>query len=200
MRKVAFAPGEKYHVYNRGTEKRKIFMDKSDYSRFIFIMELFNKSDRGFNVTRNLSLGYANKMKTEKLVNIETFSLMPNHYHLMLEELVDGGISKFLQKVMTGYAMYFNKKYKRTGGLFQGKAKSKHIDKDSYYMQLKAYIDLNPVELFDKDWKKNMYVKSIDKTLKFLSEYEWGSCKDFSTYKKYLEGKANLPTFEELYD
>lgn len=175
-------------------------MDKDDYSRFIFIMELFNKQDHGFNVTRNLSLGYANKTKSKKLVKIETFSLMPNHYHLMLEEIVEGGISKFLQKVMTGYAMYFNKKYNRTGTLFQGKPKSKHVDTDSYYMQLKAYIDLNPVELFDKGWKENARVTSIEKTLNFLKEYKWGNCKDFSVYKKYLEGKSYLPTLDELFD
>jgi putative transposase len=200
MRKVSFAIGEKYHVYNRGTEKRKIFMDKNDYSRLLFIMELFNKPDHGFNVTRNLSLGYSNKKGNQKLVNIEAFCLMPNHYHLLLEEVAEGGISKFLQKVMTGYAMYFNKKYNRTGSLFQGKAKSKHIDRDSYYMQVKAYIDLNPVELFDKGWKENLRVGSPDKTLKFLSDYKWGSCKNFSIYKKYLSGKTHLPTFEELFD
>lgn len=200
MRKTPFAIGEKYHIYNRGTEKRKIFMNKNDYSRFVFIMELFNRPDREFNAKRNLQLNYKSKSKTKRLVSIESFSLMPNHYHLLLQEEVEGGISRFLQKVMTGYVMYFNKKYNRTGALFQGKAKSKHVDKDSYYMQLKAYIDLNPVELFDKNWKENYHVRSVEQTIKFLGDYKWGSCKDFSIYRKYLEGKSYLPTFDELFD
>lgn len=175
-------------------------MNKNDYSRFVFIMELFNRPDREFNAKRNLQLNYKSKSKTKRLVSIESFSLMPNHYHLLLQEEVEGGISRFLQKVMTGYVMYFNKKYNRTGALFQGKAKSKHVDKDSYYMQLKAYIDLNPVELFDKNWKENYHVRSVEQTIKFLGDYKWGSCKDFSIYRKYLEGKSYLPTFDELFD
>ncbi len=200
MRKIAFAPGEKYHIYNRGTEKRKIFLDKGDYERFIFIMELFNNTDPNFNVTRNLENKYKNKKGVENLVKIETYCLMPNHYHFLLEEIIEGGISKFLQKVMTGYAMYFNKKYERTGSLFQGKPKAKHVDKDSYYMQLKAYIDLNPVEMFDKNWKKSGKVRSIPLAIKFLNDYKWSGCKNFNIYNKYLSGEYGLPTNEELFE
>ena len=114
---------------------------------------------------------------------------MPNHYHLVIEQLSENGISKFLQKVMTGYTMYFNKKYKRSGALFQGKTKSIYIDSDAYYRQLRAYIDLNPVELFNKSWKEKGSVTSVEGTLKFLGDYEWSDCKDHSVYKKYLTGK-----------
>lgn len=99
---------------------------------------------------------------------------------------------------MTGYTMYFNKKYHRTGVLFQGKAKSKHIDSDSYYRQLRAYVDLNPVELFDKAWKKTGKVSSIPQLLKDLKEFSYSSCKDHSSYKAYLEGKKAIE-FDELW-
>lgn len=198
MRRTPFAVGEKYHIYNRGTEKRKTFLDKYDYQRFIFIMNSFNKIDPGKNVTRSLSTKSRSKQNESPLVRIEHFCLMPNHYHLIVEELEEGGTSKFLQKVMTGYTMYFNKKYKRSGALFQGKTKSNHIDTDIYYNQVRAYVDLNPVELLNKNWKNTAKVESISKTLEFLKTYAWTSCKDFSVYKGFLTGKKTLQ-FDELW-
>lgn len=197
MRKVSFANDERYHVYNRGTEKRKIFLDKNDYERFLFIINSFNKASPGKNTSRSLERKSGHLAKNEKLVEIEHFCLMPNHYHFILRQVADEGISKFLQKVMTGYTMFFNKKYERTGVLFQGKAKSKYIDNDSYYRQLRAYIDLNPVELFDKSWKEIGRVHSAAKIIEKMKMYRYGSCKDYSTYVPYLEGKAALE-FDEL--
>ncbi len=81
------------------------------------------------------------------LVAVSDYCLMPNHYHLIVEQVVDNGIVKFLQKVMTSYTMYFNKKYERNGVLFQGKTKSKFITSDLHYKQVKTYLDLNPVDL-----------------------------------------------------
>src|SRR5690606_32085180 len=77
----------------------------------------------------------------EPLVEILNWCLMPNHYQLCVQELVPGGIVKFLQKTMTGYTMYFNTKYQRSGVLFQGKTKSRHVDSDAYLRYLQYYID-----------------------------------------------------------
>ncbi len=201
-RKQPFATKEKFHIYNRGTEKRNIFLDKQDYERFLFIAHSFNDSDKGYNVTRDISKRYSSKRKPKKernpLVMIEDYCLMPNHYHLILEQVEENGISKFLQKVMTGYTMYFNKKYNRTGALFQGKTKSRHIDTNPYYLQLKIYLNLNPVDLFDKGWKETGKVKSIKDSMKFLNEFPWCSCKSYKTYEKYLSGQSQLLYLDDL--
>lgn len=198
-----FAIGEKYHIYNRGTEKRKIFLDKYDYQRFLFILNSFNNENRGYNISRDLSVKDEEKRKAWKtqkpLVKIEDYCLMPNHYHLIVEQLEDGGISKFLQKVMTGYTMYFNKKYKRNGALFQGKTKSKHIDTEAYYLQMKIYLNLNPVGLFDKNWKKRGKVRSVKDTMNFLNKYNWCSCRNYKNYEKYISDSKEVLYLEDLF-
>jgi len=181
-RRVPFEEGEYYHIYNRGVEKRIIFKNKSDYLRFLFILEQFNTSEPVYNVSeyverkKNFTRG---STSGTKLVEIENFCLMPNHYHLCLRQIASGGISKYLQKVMTGYTMYFNSKYERSGALFQGKTKSKHIDKENYSNYLRYYIDLNPLELLYPHWKEKG-VSNKNKAREFLNTYQWNKKKDYS--------------------
>lgn len=196
-----FVTGEKYHIYNRGTDKRKIFLDKNDYERFLFILESLNRSSSHGNVGKSLGLvlsGRSRKQLKEysKLVHVTDYCLMPNHYHLVLEQIVDGGISKFLQKVMTSYTMYFNKRNERSGVLFQGKTKSKFITSNLHYKQVKTYIDLNPVDLCDSGWREKGRVSSLEKTKKFLEDFKWSSCEDHSEYMKYLNGDEELKLLE----
>jgi len=120
-----------------------------------------------------------------ELVEIINWCLMPNHYHLCLREKSEGGISKFLQKVMTGYTMYFNKKYKRSGVIFQGKTKSQHVANDAYFQYLQYYIGVNPLDLIESKWKENG-VKDIEKALKFLGDYKWSKQKDYSIYRDII--------------
>lgn len=98
---------------------------------------------------------------------------MPNHFHLILRQHVDGGISKYLQKIGTGFTHYFNKKYKRSGVLFQGKTKSSHVGKDKYLQYLKMYLEFNPIDLIEPGWKENGISKK--KAKKFLESYKWKS-------------------------
>lgn len=196
-----FITGEKYHIYNRGTEKRKTFIDKNDYERFLFVLKSLNGRSSHGNISKSLDVvlsGRSRKPLKEylQLVDIKDYCLMPNHYHLVLEQLVDGGISKFLQKVMTSYTMYFNKRHERSGVLFQGKTKSKFISSNLHYKQVKTYIDLNPVDLYDFDWKERGRVSSTEKTKKFLQDFKWSSCKDCSSYIKYLNGSEKLRLLE----
>lgn len=136
-----FEKGNFYHLYNRGVEKRDIFMDKEDHK--VFMHHLFSLNS--FKQINNLSRDRKQYRKSEQaLVRIHGFCLMKNHYHLLLEEIVEGGISKYMQKVGTGYVMYFNKKYDRSGGLFQGAYKLKHIGNDSHFNYILNYIHLNP--------------------------------------------------------
>ena len=152
MRRITFSPGEFYHIYNRGTEKRNIFVSKNDYRRFILLLYHCNNTS---NVILRLDKQLGPNSREEILVDICAYCLMPNHFHLLIREKTEGGISRFMQKLATGYTMYFNKRHDRNGVLFQGKFKATHVDKDEYLKYLVAYIHLNPVKLFDSKWKEN---------------------------------------------
>lgn len=113
------------------------------------------------------------------LVEIMVFCLMPNHYHLILRQLVDGGISLFMKKLSNGYTGYFNEKYKRKGigALFQGCFKAVQVENDRQLMALVYYIFTNPIELVEKNWKEGG-VKDLKKAIKFLESYRWSSYLD----------------------
>jgi len=170
-RKVEFAVGYFYHIYNRGVDKRNIFIDESDYFRFLEILYFFNNSE----ATDYFHSKYrgGGPSSTEELVGILCYCLMPNHFHLILTPLVENGIQKFMRKVGTGYAMYFNEKYKRTGSLFENRYKAILIDSDSYFLHLTRYIHLNPVKLLYPDWKERKV--KWGKIEKFLKDYRWSS-------------------------
>jgi len=192
-----FVTGEKYHIYNRGTEKRKVFLDKNDYQRFLFVLSSMNRATSHGNIQKGLRRMQAEKIRTPQkehspLVAVSDYCLMPNHYHLIVEQMVDNGIAKFLQKVMTSYTMYFNKKYERNGVLFQGKTKSKFITSDLHYKQVKTYLDLNPVDLCEAGWREHGKVADLKKVTKFLGSYAWSSCEGYESYLKYLSGKERL--------
>src|SRR3989338_10441959 len=146
MRKTKFATGEFYHIYNRGVDKRNIFEDPEDFWRFLESMKEFNREDAigslyAINNDKEKFRGSASKNK--KLVNFVAYCLNQNHYHFILEPLVEGGIQKFMHKLSTGYTMYFNDKNKRAGSLFQGRYKSIHIDSNEYLLHLSVYVNLN---------------------------------------------------------
>ncbi|OGI27131.1 MAG: hypothetical protein A2359_02630 [Candidatus Moranbacteria bacterium RIFOXYB1_FULL_43_19] len=153
MRKTQFSEGQFYHIYNRGTEKRKIFLDDSDYQRFYLSMRLMNDEQSDLmsqwkdfktanpyaelNSFPRLSLG-----KEKPLVEFVCYSLLPNHYHFILTQLAEKGIEKFMHRLGVGYSMYFNKKYDRNGALFQGTFKASKIKPDSL-LYLSAYVNCN---------------------------------------------------------
>ena len=141
-RTVDFALGEIYHCYNRGVEKRTIFLDSEDFSYFFNGLCLYNSNICG---KKMRSFGTQSKQEadTEKLASILAYCLNKNHFHLLIREEVEGGISKFMQRVLTSYVMYFNKKYERVGTLFQGKFQSRHVDYDTYLQHIGVYININ---------------------------------------------------------
>src|SRR3989344_5942831 len=149
LRKQSFVAGEYYHLYNRGTEKRIIFLDEKDYERFLFLMYICNsiKSIILRDVDENFERG-------ETIVDIGAYCLMPNHFHILAYEKMEGGISQYMRKLLTAYSMYFNKKYKRTGKLYSGVFKSIHANSDRYLKYLYSYIHLNPAKLINKNWRE----------------------------------------------
>lgn len=148
MRKAPFINGEFYHVYNRGVDKRDIFSNQYDIDRFFQSMD-------NFNIVEPIGSIYENSFQkkksprfelgrpTSKLVNIVCYCLNSNHYHFLLEQVADGGISEFMKRLGGGYTKFFNEKQKRNGSLFQGRFKSVHINSNEYLLHISAYINLN---------------------------------------------------------
>lgn len=177
LRKTPFVPNEYYHIYNRGNSKQTIFHDRKDYERFVKLLFISNGEE-------NFKIQFIGKNniydcdRKKLLVGIGSYCLMPNHFHLLLTQTESGSISKFMQKLTTAYSMYYNNKYKRTGGLFEGKFKSEHVAKDRYLKYLFSYIHLNPIKLIDSKWKENG-IKNKKQAIAFLRDYKYSSYQDY---------------------
>lgn len=184
MRKEVFINQDIYHIYNRGVEKRQIFMDDYDYLRFIHNLFEFNDTASAGKFSESRTPKIDQNKHREMLVEILCFCLMPNHLHLILRQLVENGISDFMKKLSLGYAMFFNKKYERVGPLFQGRYKVKEVKNDEYFLHLSRYIHLNPVELIEPDWKK-LGIRNLEKMDQFLQSYRWSSYPDYLNKKNF---------------
>ncbi len=190
MRRIQFVNDYFYHIYTRGTEKRNILLKEVDYFRFIHDLYEFNNVKATLNLARDIVRGSTsnnisnNKKPRELLVEIIAFCLMPNHFHLILRQLKEKGITKFMQKLGTGYTMYFNQKNKRTGALFQGRFKAILVDKDNYFLPLVNYVHLNPVELIEPNWKEEG-IRDRKKVNEFLEDYRWSSYPDYVGIKNF---------------
>jgi len=176
IRKVNFVRGEYYHIYNRGNSKQKIFHDEEDYEYFLKLLYIANGEEK-FKFHFLEGNVYEAK-RGNQLVAISSYVLMQNHFHLLITELQEGGISKFLHKISSGYSHYYNKKYERTGSLFEGKFKSEYVGNDRYLKYLFSYIHLNPVKLIQKDWKEKG-INEKQKVLDFLLNYKYSSYRDY---------------------
>lgn len=191
-RQVEFGPNEYYHIYNRGTEKRNIFLNKKDYDRFLTLLYLTNQDGSTELKLQGRTLEEISEpRKGEQLIAIAAYCLMPNHFHLLVRERQDGGISKFMQKLTTGYTMYFNKKTNRNGALFQGKFKATHVADDRYLRYLISYIHLNPVKLVEPKWKETGIVDRASAE-RYLETYRPSSYIDYLGRKR-IEGMILNP-------
>jgi putative transposase len=143
MRKLTFANEQYYHIYNRGTDKRPIFLDLNDLNRFLTSIVAFNSVEPIGSIFEYSLQKKVFGNSIPKLVDIIAYCLNPNHFHLILKQLIDKGIEKFMHRLSLGYTNYFNEKNKRSGVLFQGRYKAKHIETNEYLLHLSAYINLN---------------------------------------------------------
>jgi putative transposase len=193
LRKQIFSIGEYYHLYNRGTDKRIIFKEEKDYNHFLYLMYICNttKSIELRNIGENFD-------RDETLVDIGAYCLMPNHFHILTYEKTEGGISKYMRKLLTAYSMYFNKKYKRTGKLYEGVFKSIHANTDPYLKYLYSYIHLNPAKLIDKNWKESKNKDTVN-LLKYVFSYKYSSIGEYINSKfKILDPKPFPIYFEKV--
>lgn len=146
MRMLEFANGEIYHVYNRGVDKRNILSHRSDLRRYLVGLHEFNSIEPVGslrNCERSRDDDFVPKPESKRLVDVLCYCLSKNHYHLILKQLVDAGISQFMQRWGTSCTKYFNTKYHRTGVLFQGKFKAVHIASNERLLELSVYVNLN---------------------------------------------------------
>lgn len=176
-RKFKFSVDEYYHVYSRGVDKREIFMDNDDKERFLRLLYLSN-STKAIRVSSFDHLSYKEIDRGDTKTAIGAHCLMPNHFHLLVRETTPGGISGFMGKLLTSYSMYFNKKYKRTGTLFESTFRARHVDNDNYLKYLFAYIHLNPVKLIDPEWKNNG-IRNKKAAEEFLKNYRYSSYDEY---------------------
>lgn len=170
IRRTSFALGEWYHCYGRGVDKRVVFTTKNDYERFLQSLYLCNAEDaiRRDDLQNKSNQEIFETSRNGVLVGIGAYCLMPNHFHLLLQEKTEGGISRFMQKVGTAYTMYFNIKNDHVGGMFVKPFRSKHVSEDRYFRHVAQYLHLNPAELFVPGWKQGKVnnLKNLEKQLK----------------------------------
>lgn len=196
MRLVNFVNGQVYHIYNRGVRKDLLFYRDTDYIRwekllfwcsnynypyssYVQGLEALSKEKASLdNYQTRIEKDYR---YSQPLVNLLCYVEMPNHFHLVLEQNVDFGISLFMQKLAIAYAMYLNNKYDLSGSAFQGKYKFIHVKTDSQLTQLLKYLLLNPVE-----------AKIISSSN--LRKYKWSAIKEYlGNVDKSIVNTTRLP-------
>lgn len=181
-----------YHVYNRGVEKRDIFLDKQDYAVFLKLLKKYLDPVLG-------SDPLWKRKSLSQEVDLIAFCLMPNHFHLLVKQITINGMTKLIRAVCTNYVTYFNKKYERIGGLFQGKYKAIMVMEDAYLLHLSRYIHLNPFTgsdpLIDYPYssyghylgqKSSSWIKP-DEILAFFKSAQKMSLKDSLSYQSFVE-------------
>lgn len=201
QRKEQFLNGDIYHINSRAIDDNLLFKDINDYFRGIYSIYEFNNvnSVNIFNRRRDRIIekkiekpcegGAHTNLQMEKrdrFVDVFAFCLMPNHIHLLLKQIKDNGIIKFMSKIGGGYGGYFNRKYQRKGYVFQNRFKSVHIKDDNQFMTVAPYIFTNPVALIEHGWKeKGIRNHSTKEVIKFLEEYKWSNYQDCIGIKNF---------------
>jgi putative transposase len=178
-RSIPFATGEYYHIYNRGVAYQPIFRKAKDYERFVLSLHYYQFKNIPIRLSKYLQK--PQEVRTElfkelvksndKIVDLIAFCLMPNHFHFLIKQDTEDGISKYMRLMTNSYARYFNTKYKRVGSLFQGMFKLVHVENDEQLLHLSRYIHLNPLVSF--------IVKEQN-----LISYPW------SSLGEYIKGEA----------
>ncbi|HEY4523017.1 MAG TPA: transposase [Candidatus Paceibacterota bacterium] len=165
-----------WHLAGRGVEKRDIVLDDSDRLRFIH--DLFVLDDLNPVENYELPSRREERPKRKLLVHIHAFCLMPNHYHLLVSEAAENGISLFMHKLNMGYAKYFNERYERSGSLWQGKYRKVPVTHHAHFLYIPYYIHLNPLDYVMPEWRQGG-VQNVSAALDHLTAYRWSSHLDY---------------------
>jgi len=197
---------EYYHIYNRGVGKKIIFKDDRDRIRFLFIILYFQAENNFPQISRIISSyvkhrvfdrvgDVTRQVILKRFVELSGFTLMSNHFHLIVKESKEGGLGKYMQRVLNSYTKYFNTRYRVSGHLFEGPYKAVHVENNEQLLYLSAYIHLNPREI--KEWRKMEDVFPWSSYQDFIKENRWGKLlkteiiieqfKNGKEYKNFIE-------------
>lgn len=186
-----------YHIYNRGVEKRTIFLDDRDYQRFLQTLYYYQYEGPKPSFSDKDRFKINDFSHNPKIIELICYCLMPNHFHLLVKQLKDNGISEFIGKVTNSYTKYFNTKHKRVGPLLQGAFKTVLVENDFQFMHLSRYIHLNPyvdklVENLEL-YQYSSYPQFIGLTSDRLSVPQpiLSQFKNRKDYKEFIEGHAD---------
>lgn len=181
IRKIPLINNEIYHIYNRSISSIPVFVSKRDYQRGLEILNYyqFAKPPLSFSKSKKLSIKERAKLlenltKKGRLAKIICFCLMPNHFHFLLKQIKEGGVSKLIANFQNSYTRYFNIKNKRIGPLFQGAFKAVRVETDEQFVHVSRYIHLNP------------YSSAVIDSFEKLEKYPWSS---FREYLQYNQGR-----------
>jgi putative transposase len=205
QRNNIFAKGECYHIIGRGNYRQDIFLDESDYIRFLFlILYLQFPKYQTMHVSREVEYFGKHRVFTNRLqkgelegryVELVSFCLMPNHYHLVVREVVEGGISKYMQRILNSFTKYHNTKYGKIGHLFQGPFKAVLVVNDDQLLYLSAYVHINPTNL--KGWKGKEDQYPWSSYQDYVGENRWGKLLVKNIVLEKLEGQKDYRSYVE---
>lgn len=175
QRKIPLVNDQYYHIFNRTIHKEPLFTKIKDCDRAITTLDFYRFANPPLRLSYYLAFGQDKRNNirssffesSKKLVEIIAFCLMPNHFHLLLKQIADGGISKFLAQFQNSYTKYFNTKYARDGHLFRGQFKAIRIEDDNQLLHVQRYVHLNP------------YTSFVVKNLKDLEDYPYSSLREY---------------------
>lgn len=198
MQRENVSPGEYLHIYNRGVLKQPIFFNDIDKKRFLFLILFLQYSDTIKNIDREFKNFVKNTKRylvsnkpspKNRYVELVSFCLMPNHFHFLVHELQEGGVSKYMQRIQNAYTKYINTKYNKSGHLLQGPYKAVRLENNEQLLYLSCYIHKNP-----NHWRNYFYSSYQD-----CDNNRWGDLlntkiitsqftdKYKDTYKNFIE-------------
>ncbi len=190
-RVIPFANGEYYHIFNRGVAKMQIYLDAFYYRQFLnttLYYQILGPKPR-FSLFKKQPIILNNK---KNLVDIVCYCLMPNHFHFLLCQREEGGITEFVSKLSNSYTKYFNIKNKRVGPLLQGEFQAVHVESNEQLIHLSRYIHLNPLigyvtrDLRTYRWSSYPEYLRIVKSDISLKEIVLGQFKTQEDYEQFV--------------
>lgn len=206
IRKVVFRNDEIYHVFNRGLDRRSIFTDKNEFERVQKLIKFYKHKDIPirFSQVNHQPIEIKERMlknlyKSERIIDILAHCIMPNHFHFLLKQTDDKGISTFIANIANAYTKYFNTKHKRSGNLLEGVFKAVHIETEEQLIHVSRYIHLNPVassiipdgELENYQWSSYPEYLSLSKEEISQKELILSMFKSVRDYREFVNDQID---------
>jgi len=204
MRTTPIAPEEYYHIFNRSNDEQPIFYQTKDWARFLFLILHMQSPEIFYNIGRNISKFVRSRafnindeiiaeIIKNRTVELVSYALMPNHFHLTVREIKENGISQYMQRILTAYPKYFNTKYNKSGHLFQGPYKIVHVEDNRQLLYLSAYIHKNPRQL--KRWRQKEHNYPWSSYQDYVGENRWGNLLSQDIILDQFENKSEYHNF-----